>query len=101
VIKPGDTKKVRKEGMPVGSKDKGDLYIKFDVQFPKTKFLNKGTIENQLEIIQPNEKNSVTAKEEKIMEDTDGPIPETNQEQYQNSYSKRSKNTETQQCAQM
>jgi len=37
VVKPGDFKVIREEGMPIFKRSsKGDLYVEFDVEFPKT-----------------------------------------------------------------
>jgi len=37
VVKPGDFKVIREEGMPLWKRGtKGDLYVEFDVEFPKT-----------------------------------------------------------------
>jgi len=37
VVKPGDFKVIRDEGMPIFKRStKGDLYVEFDVEFPKT-----------------------------------------------------------------
>ncbi|KAL0084757.1 hypothetical protein F4703DRAFT_1737370 [Phycomyces blakesleeanus] len=40
VIKPGMVKRIPHEGMPIYKRpdDRGDLYVKFDVEFPKDKF---------------------------------------------------------------
>jgi len=76
--------------MPVGAYDKGDLYVQFDVQFPKTKMLEKGQVESQLSRIQPKEQVTTTAKEEKILEDAEGPIPENEyEERHSSKYSRK------------
>lgn len=38
VIRPGEVKRISHEGMPIYKRpiDKGDLFIKFDVEFPKS-----------------------------------------------------------------
>jgi len=90
--------------MPKGSYDKGDLFVQFDIQFPKTKILQKGQIETSLDLVQPPEPITTVTKEEKILEDTEGPIPEQESEdKYQSKYSKKKGNKQgrTQQCAQM
>eukprot|EP01119_Soliformovum_irregulare_P011533 TRINITY_DN2907_c0_g1_i1.p1 TRINITY_DN2907_c0_g1~~TRINITY_DN2907_c0_g1_i1.p1 ORF type:complete len:452 (-),score=107.77 TRINITY_DN2907_c0_g1_i1:57-1412(-) len=46
VIKPGDTRIVRGEGMPGDYGARGDLYVKFDVEFPSSSFLTPEMIKN-------------------------------------------------------
>lgn len=47
IVKPGDVKKIPNEGMPIRQQPgkRGDLYIKFDVEFPEGQFLNKEKIQ--------------------------------------------------------
>jgi len=55
VIKPGDVRMVQSEGMPIykkGPYDKGNLYMQFNIEFPKPGFLKDKQIE-QLEKILP------------------------------------------------
>lgn len=50
VIKPGGTKVVRGEGMPMHKNifEKGDLYITFEIAFPENNFAN----DNQLKLLE-------------------------------------------------
>lgn len=48
VIKPESVQMVAGEGMPIpGHIDKGNLYVSFEVEFPKNNFLN----ENQYKVV--------------------------------------------------
>jgi len=62
--------------MPLGSYDKGDLYVQFDIQYPKSKFFPKDTIQKQLEANQPKEETIPPNAKEIILEDTDVKINE-------------------------
>mgnify|MGYP002385900484 CR=1 FL=1 len=47
IVKPGDIKKIANEGMPIRQQPgkRGDMYIKFDVEFPEGQFLDKTKIQ--------------------------------------------------------
>jgi len=60
VIKPGDIRCIANEGMPTHKKpfEKGNLYIRFNIEFPAPNFLKEKQIQ-QLETLLPPRKNNV------------------------------------------
>jgi len=70
VIKPGDIRCIANEGMPTHKKpfDKGNLYIRFAIEFPTPNFLKEAQIQ-QLEKVLPPRKNNV--KSTKDMEEVE------------------------------
>lgn len=55
VIKPGDTRVIAKEGMPIHKRpyEKGNLYIKFDIVFPEPKSFKPQQLQQLAAILPP------------------------------------------------
>jgi DnaJ family protein A protein 2 len=108
IVKPGDVKKIPNEGMPIRQQPgkRGDLYIKFDVDFPEGQFLDKTKIQAMSEALGP----KAEAKEETKPDEKSEVIPVTLVDVNPNSFKnkregkqqrKRSAQGEPVQCAQM
>ncbi|KAI8847734.1 hypothetical protein BC829DRAFT_490540 [Chytridium lagenaria] len=80
VIKPGDIKCIAHEGMPAYKRpyDKGNLYIKFDIEFPPPNFARPETL-RMLETILPPRANNpqVTADMEEVVLTTPDPMQQS------------------------
>jgi DnaJ family protein A protein 2 len=100
IVKPGDVQIIRNEGMPTGN-SKGDLYIVFDVKFPKSKFVPVENLQ-KLESIQTKVVDSAKANKEVILEETNVKEEEVNNySKYSKKKSGSKKAEQGAQCAQM
>lgn len=69
IIKPGDTKVVHSEGMPMHKNpfERGHLYIQFEIDFPEKNFANEQQLK-ELETLLPNRKPFVMPQGEHVEE---------------------------------